>query len=96
MHQSIETTARSGGVPMIEGEMCCVFTLPMAPQCGVNAVVLFWRQTKRMGIYRCARGIVRGIYQPLVPAGQAFYLGMAWPKVKVPTIPRTRGGIGCN
>ena len=97
MHQSFETTAPwSGGVPVIAGEMCHVFTFPMAPQCGVNAVVLFSCQNcGDMGIYRGRGGIWRGIYQPLVPAGQ-IYLGLARPKVKVPAIPRTRGGSGYN
>ena len=38
MHQSIvTTTARSGGVPGIKGEMCRDFTCPMSPQseCGI-------------------------------------------------------------
>ena len=69
MHQSIEWSW-SGGVPVIAEEMCFVFTFPMAPQCGVNAMVLFWRQTKHgYGYISGAGGIVRRIYQPLVPAG---------------------------
>ena len=46
----------------------------------------------QLGFPKGCKNNLRGFYQPCVPAGPRF----ARPKVKVPAIPRTRGGSGYN
>ena len=81
MHQSIETTAplvRESTV--IAGEMC--FYLPDGPavrsDCGG---FVFAPKIAGIWVYTRVRRHWWGIYQPLVPAGLGFYLGLARPKV---------------
>jgi hypothetical protein len=71
----------SGGVPVIAGEMCRVFTFPMSPQCGGNVVVLFSRQNST---YRGAGAFGGDFTKRLSPQGGDFTWVSTWVPVFKP------------